>query len=538
MADLAETVRSIPLFSGLSREDVAKIMGNLQEVEFAAGATIFSQGNPGDALYLIQSGAVQVVLNVSEDRSEIIAVMGPQEYFGEMALLSSAPRSATVIAVKDSTLWKLSRESWDELIAKHPSWLLHFCAILSQRLSVMDREYSRGRDAFNSLAEEFYIVNGRRRSRFYRQASLLTTLDSKVLSFLLPTEKAAAFIADLENSELPLMKRVDGGYELHGFFREFLTEKLLGIEGAEKKQQLHVEFAALYEAENNWERAIHQRLEAKDWPGASRIIVHHKDELIQSSALFLRKAIARIPQDYFYGELPLIYIHADVLCCLGDSLGAARCYKQALSRREPPVGAESLAKYQEVADGLIEKKDYPQALRYLRSALDLIAQQASAIASDPEAGDVQRPHRTVDREFRGGVTSWAWGWMSWFSGFYQSTPRLRLFGGILGLTVWAYLWFATPDIGLTAAATKQLAVLLLTLIYWVFWVFPDYGVALIFALGFILTGLGKPEVVLGGFASTTWFMTLGVLGLGAAITTTGLFYRFSLQFGALLSAQI
>ena len=69
----------------------------------------------------------------------------------------------------------------------------------------------------------------------------------------------------------------------------------------------------------------------------------------------------------------------------------------------------------------------------------------------------------------------------------------------------------------------------LTLIYWVFWVFPDYGVALIFALGLILSRLGTPEVVLGGFASTTWFMTLGVLGLGSAITGSGLFYRLSLQ---------
>ena len=89
--------------------------------------------------------------------------------------------------------------------------------------------------------------------------------------------------------------------------------------------------------------------------------------------------------------------------------------------------------------------------------------------------------------------------------------------------------FFTPDIGLSPSATKQLAILLFTLVFWVFRILPDYGVALIFALGFILTGLAKPEVVLGGFASTTWFMTLGVLGLGAAITSTGLFYRFSLQ---------
>jgi len=48
-------------------------------------------------------------------------------------------------------------------------------------------------------------------------------------------------------------------------------------------------------------------------------------------------------------------------------------------------------------------------------------------------------------------------------------------------------------------------------------------------LGLILTNLGSADVVLGGFASTTWFMTLGVLGLGAAITSSGLFYRLSLQ---------
>jgi NTE family protein len=119
MADLAHSIRNIPLFSGLSREDVAKIMGYLAEVEFPAGTTIFSQGDKGDALYLIQSGAVRIQLEVGGSRAETIAVLGPQEYFGEMALLSSAPRSAAVVAVKDSALWKLSRESWDDLIAKH-----------------------------------------------------------------------------------------------------------------------------------------------------------------------------------------------------------------------------------------------------------------------------------------------------------------------------------------------------------------------------------------------------------------------------------
>ena len=112
MADLAETIRNIPLFSGLSREDIAKILGKLEEKSFVAGATIFSQGEKGDSFYLTQSGAVQVVLESAGGRSESIAVLGPQEWFGEMALLSGEPRSATIRAVKDTIVWRLSREDW------------------------------------------------------------------------------------------------------------------------------------------------------------------------------------------------------------------------------------------------------------------------------------------------------------------------------------------------------------------------------------------------------------------------------------------
>jgi len=529
MADLADTIRNIPLFSGLSREDVAKVMGNLAEVEFAAGTTIFSQGDRGDALYLVQSGAVQVVLNVGAGRSETIAVLGPQEYFGEMALLTSEPRSASVVAVKNSVLWKLSRESWDELIARHSSWLLHFCAVLSQRLSLMDRQYSQGRDAFNSLAEEFYNKRAPDEQQFYRHAALLTSLDPQIVNFLLQTEKAGAFLADLENSQLPLVRRGEGGYELHGFFREFLVEKLIAVEGGEGKLRLHARFAELYEEQNNWNQAIHHRIEAKDWSGASRLVIAQKDNLLDNSALLVKNAIGRIPSDHLHGDLPLTHVYADALCQLGDSAGAVRCYKQALAQREAQLHTATLARHLDAVDRFIARKDYPQAVNYLRNTLNLAAQQASAQSGEPAPSDVARPHAEQIREFPGGVRVRARGWLSSLSGSYRRASFSRWFGGILGLAVWAYLWFLTPDIGLTPAGTKQLGLLLLTLLYWVFWVFPDYGVALLFALGFILSGLGKPEVVLGGFSSTTWFMTLGVLGLGAAITSTGLFYRFSLQ---------
>ena len=192
MADLADTIRTIPLFSGLSREDIAKVLGKLEEKVFNAGTTIVSQGDQGDSFYIIQSGAVQVVLEGGGGRRESIAVLGPQDSFGEMALLSGEPRSATIITVKDTTVWRLPREAWNELIEKYPTWLLHFCATLSKRLAHVEQQYSQGRDAFNSLAEEFYGSRSPEQQQFSRRASLLTTIDPQTADRLLQTEGAGA----------------------------------------------------------------------------------------------------------------------------------------------------------------------------------------------------------------------------------------------------------------------------------------------------------------------------------------------------------
>ena len=113
------------------------------------------------------------------------------------------------------------------LIAKHATWLLHFCAVLSQRLSEMDRQYSQGRQAFDTLADEFYSKQPPEVQQFYRHAALLTKLDPRTVGALFQTDAAVVYLAALEASQLPLIRRVDNHYELHGFFREFLSEKLI-----------------------------------------------------------------------------------------------------------------------------------------------------------------------------------------------------------------------------------------------------------------------------------------------------------------------
>jgi anion transporter len=533
MEPVAETIRTIPIFSGLSREDIAKVLGKMEAKSFAAGTTIFSQGDQGDAFYLIQSGAVQVVLESDGGKSEILAVLGPKDWFGEMALLTGEPRSATIIAVKPTVLLGLSRAAWDELIERHPTWLLQFCATLSKRLSHLDRQYSTGREAFNSLAEEFYTSRPPEQQQFFRRASLLNGVDTSTVSKLLGTNGTQVFLADLEKSQFSLIRHIEGTkYELHSFFKEFLGEKLLAVEGKAAKFNLHAQIGAQYDALGDWPEAVHHFLQAGNWSKAKEILLARQETLLERAARFVRDAIDMLPREELYSDSRLVHLKAAALARLGDEAGAVKFYKEILLQRaQGTPEADAIARQIRIADALAQRNECSQALNSLRGALDMANQEQATVVRNRSGMfvDPSQSSATILLGATGEGRRLFSNLLALPSGWLQNSPLSKWFGAILGLGLWGYLWFGKPDIGLDDGGTKLLGLLALTLTYWVFWVLPDYGVALIFALGLILSGLASREAVLGGFSSTTWFMTLGVLGLGAAITGSGLFYRLSLH---------
>jgi anion transporter len=530
MEALADTIRSVLIFSGLSREDVAKVLGKMEEISFESGATIISQGDQGDAFYLIQSGAVQVVLENGMDKSEVIAILGARDWFGEMALLSGEPRSATIRAVKETSLLRLRREDWDELIEKHPTWLLQLCATLSKRLSYVDRQYSTGREAFNSLAEEFYSARSPQEQAFFRQASLLGAADGATWAELFPKGQPAHLVTELGDSQFPLIRRLeDGKYELHSFFRDFLREKLSAVEGEETTQRLHAAFAERYEALGDVREAIHHRVEAQDWSNAIRLLTR-SEHLLSEAPLFIKTILDKFPPEQLLPDLRLVNLRASALIQLGDLAGAYRSYREVLTQKASgDLAADGIAGYRRMAEMLAKRNDYGQAINQLRSALNLISQESSASNGyQQRAQEITLPHFPMI-SLPAGTKPQSGSIVKRWKSIFGSPSFSKWFGAVLGIGVGSYLWFGQPDIGLDAGATKVLGLICFTLIFWVFRVLPDYGVALVFGMVIILTKLESPQTVMGGFASTTWFMTLGVLGLGAAITGSGLFYRFSLH---------
>jgi CRP-like cAMP-binding protein len=176
--DLAvERLTSMPLFEGLPEEALWAAASRLLLQHVPAGQYVFSQGAAGDALYLVDSGKVEIVSG-SGLAQTVLARLGADEFFGEMALLTGKPRSSSARAVAHSNLWVLYRSDFDDLVNRYPAISLALSKALSERLATMDRRFTethlRGLKLLAGLsASQLEDVSGRLRAARFRQGEAI-----------------------------------------------------------------------------------------------------------------------------------------------------------------------------------------------------------------------------------------------------------------------------------------------------------------------------------------------------------------------------
>jgi CRP/FNR family transcriptional regulator len=116
-----DALRDCGLFGHADEGTLDTLAGALRMRRFRKGETVFHQGDPGDALFIVASGSVKVVLPSDEGAEPaIVAVLGPGEFFGELAILDGAPRSATIVAVEPAETLVLHRDTFLALIDEQP----------------------------------------------------------------------------------------------------------------------------------------------------------------------------------------------------------------------------------------------------------------------------------------------------------------------------------------------------------------------------------------------------------------------------------
>ncbi len=120
-------------FSDLLEENLIRL-GRVRTLRVAAGEIIFNEGDPGDGLYLVDAGSVEVLLGNLDAEPRVLSRFGPRGIFGEMAILDGQPRSATVRAEVDSTLRFIPREDVLSLLTQSPPLVLALMRFFTARM--------------------------------------------------------------------------------------------------------------------------------------------------------------------------------------------------------------------------------------------------------------------------------------------------------------------------------------------------------------------------------------------------------------------
>lgn len=130
-----EIVHLLPqVFGALRPETLEELARVFRWFRLDRGEQLFTQGDPGDAIYVLVSGRLQARLETPGGGFRVVGEIVPGETVGEMALVSNEPRSATVVAVRGSVLQVCARADFEALIDAHPELSKHLASILVQRL--------------------------------------------------------------------------------------------------------------------------------------------------------------------------------------------------------------------------------------------------------------------------------------------------------------------------------------------------------------------------------------------------------------------
>jgi HD-GYP domain-containing protein (c-di-GMP phosphodiesterase class II) len=140
---------AVELFATLPQPALEDLARHARTCRYPAGSTLFQEGDHGDCLHVLRSGAVSVV-RPSKDPDVVLAVLGPGTVFGELAVLNSAPRTATLAARADSVTVVIDKRTIDTVLDRHPAAVREMLGVLARSLTLAKEDIAH----HNSELEE------------------------------------------------------------------------------------------------------------------------------------------------------------------------------------------------------------------------------------------------------------------------------------------------------------------------------------------------------------------------------------------------
>jgi CRP-like cAMP-binding protein len=127
-------MKHVPLFEPLTHEELSEVAGHLAVAPFRKGEVIVRQGQEADDLYIVREGEVAVrVDHINGGATRQIATLHPGDVFGEMGLMTGAPRTATVTALHDVVCYRLNKAGFSDILQRRPAIAEAIADLMSRR---------------------------------------------------------------------------------------------------------------------------------------------------------------------------------------------------------------------------------------------------------------------------------------------------------------------------------------------------------------------------------------------------------------------
>jgi CRP/FNR family cyclic AMP-dependent transcriptional regulator len=133
-------VSTTSIFGTIDEQRAKTLFGDYQRRVYPKQSYVINEGDKSDYFYIVVSGKVKIVMTDDEGREVILAIIGPGEHFGELALIDQLPRSASAVTMEESTLLLVTRDRFRERLLNDPLLAEQFMVSLTQRLRAADRK--------------------------------------------------------------------------------------------------------------------------------------------------------------------------------------------------------------------------------------------------------------------------------------------------------------------------------------------------------------------------------------------------------------
>jgi len=140
--DLATRLRDIGLFGGLQDEALRELASTLEVLDLQPGHTVFREGESGRDMFVLLDGEMEVLKRSKRNLEARVAILGPNDWFGEMSILDVMPRSATMLTIAPSRVLRITAQDLDTLYRRdmksYALLVLNIAREMSRRLRVAD----------------------------------------------------------------------------------------------------------------------------------------------------------------------------------------------------------------------------------------------------------------------------------------------------------------------------------------------------------------------------------------------------------------